>query len=188
MRPTHFFAFLIFLLFLCGCENVSSQYPVGLKPHAIDSEEWAGEWSSDCAGQEAIRIEVVDKDKGIIRVIDVKSGQESTMQTYDCYLREAGDWIFANVALKDESDFYPVRVKNVEGRQIIVWFPDPEKFKPLVFDKKALPGEWRGGNLSLGLLKQEHLELIVSGKEGVLFKWDEPVVLIRHGKAPVPRY
>lgn len=187
MKSKHFFAFVILLMFSSACENVSSQYLVGQKPHAVKSEEWSGEWSPDCSSQEIIRIEVLDEAKGIIRVIDAKTSPESTTEAYECYLREAGNWIFANAAHNGESDFYPVRIKNVEGRQIIVWFPDPEKFKQLVFEKRALPGEWRGRDISLGLLKPEHLELIMSGKEGVLFKWDEPAILVRRGKAPAPR-
>jgi len=186
VKSKHFLAILILLMLISGCEYVSSQYPVGQKPHAINSEQWDGEWSPDCSGEEAIRIEVLDKDKGIFRVIDMKPGPENAKQIYECCLLEAGDWIFANVALKDEVGFYPVRVKNMEGRQIIVWFPDPEKFKRLVLDKNLLPGELRGGNISLGFLKPEHLDLIMSGKEGVLFKWDEPAILIRRGAAPVP--
>jgi hypothetical protein len=187
MKSKHFFPVLILMMFISGCENVSSQYLVGQKPYAVKTEEWAGEWSQDCSGEEIIRIEVLDKDKGILRLTEVKTSPGSTMESYECYLREAGNWIFANTAIKGEADFYPVRVKNLEGRQIIVWFPDPEKFKPLVFEKKVLPGQWRGRDISLGLLKPEHLELIMSGKEGVLFKWDEPSILIRYGKIPAPQ-
>jgi hypothetical protein len=186
MKSKHLFSFLVLLMCIAGCERVSSQYLVGQKPYAADPEQWSGEWSPDCSGDDTVRVEVLDKDKGIIRIMDTKTGPDNTMQTYECYLREAGEWIFANVAFKDEAEFCPVRVKNLEGRQIIVWFPDPERFMPLVFDKKILPGEWRGRNISLGLLKPEHLEIIMSGKEGVLFKWDEPVILVRHGKAPMP--
>jgi hypothetical protein len=175
------------MMFIFGCENVTSQYLVGQKPHAVKTEEWAGEWSPDCSGGEIIRIEVLDKDRGIIEAAQLEPGSGKVLDSYECYLREAGNWIFANAALKEKADFYPVRVKNVEGRQIIIWFPDLEKFKPLVFEKKVLPGEWRGRNLSLGLLKPEQLDLIVSGKEGVLFKWDEPAVLIRRGKTTVPQ-
>ena len=187
MKPKHFFPVLILMMFIFGCENVSSQYLVGQKPYAVKTEEWAGEWSPDCSGEEIISIEVLDKDKGILKVTQFETRPGGSMESYECYLREAGNWIFANAALKRYSDFYPVRVKNLEGRQIIVWFPDPEKFKPLVFEKKVLPGQWHGRDISLGLLKPEQLELIISDKEGVLFKWDEPAVLIRHGKTTVPQ-
>jgi hypothetical protein len=184
MKSKYLFPVLVLMMFISGCENVTSRYLVGQKPYAVKTAEWAGEWSTDCSGEETIRIEVLDKDKGIIRVTQVKTSPGSTVESIDCYLREAGDWVFANAALKGEADFYPVRVKNVEGRQIIVWFPDPEKFKPLVFEKKALPGELHGRDISLGLLKPEHLELITSGRQGVLFKWDQPAVLIRRGEIP----
>ena len=187
MKSKYFFPVLILTILISGCENVTSQYLVGQKPCAVNTEEWAGDWSPDCSGGEIIRIEVLDKDRGIIDVAQIETGSGKTQDSYECYLREAGNWIFANAALKREADFYPVRVKNLEGRQIIVWFPDPEKFKPLVFEKKVLPGERRGRNISLGLLKPEQLDLIMSGKEGVLFKWDEPTILIRHGKTSVPQ-
>ncbi len=187
MRPKHFFLLLACIVFISGCENVTSQYLVGQKPHVLKTEEWAGEWSTDCSGADIIKIKVLDKDRGILDVAQIKAGSGEIVDSYECHLREAGNWIFANAALKGKEDFYPVRVKNIEGRQIIVWFPDPDKFKPLVFEKKVLPGEWRGGNISLGLLKPEQLDLIISGKEGVLFKWDEPAVLIRHGTTTVPR-
>ncbi len=187
MKSKHFFPVLVLMMFFSGCENVSSQYLVGQKPHAVKTEEWAGEWSTDCSGEETIKIEVLDKDKGIIRATQIKTSPGSSEESFDCYLREAGNWIFANAAIKGEADFYPARVKNLKGRQIIIWFPDPEKFKPLVFEKKLLPGEWHGRDISLGLLKPEHLELITSGREGVLFKWDEPAVLIRHGETPAHR-
>ena len=187
MKSRYFSPVLILMVFIAGCENVSSQYLVGQKPYAVKAEEWAGEWSPDCSGEETIRIEVLDKDKGVLRFTEVKTSPGSTMESYECYLREAGNWIFANAAIKGEADFYPVRVKNLEGRQIIVWFPDPEKFKPLVLEKKVLPGKLRGRDISLGLLKPEQLELIMSGKEGVLFKWDEPAILIRQGKTTVPQ-
>ncbi|HYA41832.1 MAG TPA: hypothetical protein VEF34_11045 [Syntrophobacteraceae bacterium] len=186
MKAKHFFPILIFIVFIQGCaEQVKSQYLVGEKPHAVKIEEWAGIWAADCSddNSDLIRIEVLDKDKGILRLTDVKAGAGS--EPIDCYLREAGNWIFANAALKGETDFYPVRVKNLdEGRKIIAWHPDPEKFKSLVFDKKVLPGERHGHDISLGLLKPEHLEIIMSDKQGVLFKWDEPIILIRRGKAP----
>jgi len=187
MKSKNFFPVLIFIMFISGCENVTSQYLVGQKPHAVKTEEWAGEWSPDGSGEEIIKIKVLDKDRGILDVAQIEAGSGKVLDSYECYLREAGNWIFANAAIKGKNGFYPVRVKNIEGRQIIVWFPDIEKFKLLVFEKKLLPGEWRGRDISLGLLKPEHLELIISGKEGVVFKWDEPVILIRLGKGPAPQ-
>ena len=74
MKSKSFFPVLIFIMFISGCENVSSQYLVGQKPHAVKTEEWAGEWSTDCSGEETIRIEVLDKDKGILDVAQIETG------------------------------------------------------------------------------------------------------------------
>ncbi len=181
MRSEYIWGLFFVLMLALGCESVTSRYAVGQRPAVIISEEWNGEWSPDCSGEEVLRIEVKDKDKGIIRVQQIKS-DTGNLEELDCYLYTAGDWMFGNAAYK--SELYPFRIRNVEGSRIFVWFPDFNKFKALV-EKGLLPGEVHEGEVSLDLLKPEHLELITSEKEGVLFRWGEPEVLIRQGKGPV---
>jgi hypothetical protein len=204
MKAVRFLPVLILVIIVSGCHSVTSKYLVGEKPYVIDKpEEWAGEWVG-CPGNETISIKVVDEHKGILRVTSEETGSsgEKDRTSLDVYLWEAGAgkagqrWIFANVAFEEEPYFYLVRVKNMEGCQIIFWKPDPEKFKPLV-EKKVIPGEvvedrgWgsngevRGYDVHLGVLKPEDLEIIMSDKEGpALFRWDEPGVLIRRSKSP----
>jgi hypothetical protein len=58
--------------------------------------------------------------------------------------------------------------------------PDPEKFKTLVEEGK-LPGRIKKDSIVLGGLNSEQLKLITSGRTGVLFEWDEPVIFMRKG-------
>ncbi len=118
-------------------------------PLAVKTEEWAGQWSKDCWGEEIISTELLNKDKGVLGFTQVNISPGSTMELYGCYLQEAGNWRFSNVAIKGEADFHPARAKNLVRCQIITWFPDPEKIKPLVFEKKVLHGKWRGWDTSL---------------------------------------
>ncbi len=198
-------AALVFMMFTSGCGTweVMSRFPVGQTPYPVEAEEWAGDWGSGCADEGFFRIEVVDKDNGIIRVSEVKAGSESGPENpeksaapyekpFECHLRKTdGDLIFANAALEGETEYYPTLVKMVKmekvgGCQLIVWFPDYRKFRTLV-EKKILPGELRerSENICLGLLQPEHLKIILSEDE-VLFRCYDPIILIRHGKAPAP--
>ncbi len=184
MKRLYVFAAFACLLAISGCHSVTSPYLVGKQPATINPEIWNGKWGADCTGDEAVQIEVVDKDKGIFRatVLNPKDPPE----VVECYLRTAGNLTFVNAKVQKEGEYHPWLIKNEGGKMIILFSPDYDKFKSLV-EKGILPGEAAGGDISLGLLKSEHLDLITSEKEGVLFDWKDPVVLIRldgGGKKP----
>ena len=78
--------------------------------------------------------------------------------------------------------YFWARVKQGTD-SIIAWLPDYKKFKALV-EEGTLPGEVDsehsyGGAVMLGDLKPEHYQAIVSGEHGVLFDWEDPIVLFR---------
>ncbi len=174
--------FYLLVLFAClpafsGCHSVTSPYLVGKQPVTLNPEIWNGKWGPECSGEEAVRIEVLDKDRGLLRatVLNPKDPPE----VIECNLRSAaGDLIFVNAKEQKEKDYHPWLIRNAGGKMIILWSPDYDRFKSLV-EKGILPGESTGGDISLGLLKSEHLDIIMSEKEGVLFDWKDPVILIR---------
>lgn len=177
MKCCRFCAYLILLFIAYGCEYVKSPYLIGDKPAVTSPEQWSGKWSIDGSGKEIVQIEVVDKDKGIVRLTTNMTGNKDELEgPYECYLREAGKWMFANV--RDGADFHPLRIVKEENK-IIFWMPDHDKFKALV-EKGVLPGEVQGNAVRLGLLKPEHLDIIISEKEGALYSWDRPMFLIRY--------
>jgi hypothetical protein len=55
---------------------------------------------------------------------------------------------------------------------------DPE---PLLVEEGKLPGKIKEDSIVLGGLNSEQLKLITSGRTGVLFEWDEPVIFMRKG-------
>lgn len=177
MKRFYLFVLSACLLALSGCHSVTSPYLVGKQPASINPEMWNGKWGPECSGEDAVQIEVLDKDRGILRatVLNPKDPPE----VVECSLRTAGgDLNFVNAKMQKEQDYHPWLVRNEGGKMIILWSPDYDKFKSLV-EKGILPGESAGGDISLGLFKPEHLDLITSEKEGVLFDWKHPVVLIR---------
>lgn len=177
MNRLHILVLFAFVLAVSGCHSVTSPYLVGKQPASLNPEAWNGRWGPECSsGDEAVQIEVVDKDKGILRatVLNPKDPPE----VIECNLRTAGDLMFVNARLEKESGYHPWLIKNESGKMIFLWSPDYDKLKSLI-ERGILPGESAGGDISLGLLKTEHLDLITSEKEGVLFEWKHPVILIR---------
>ncbi|MFZ2445376.1 MAG: hypothetical protein WAW37_03385 [Syntrophobacteraceae bacterium] len=183
MKSQRFLILLILLAAVSGCHSVTSPYLLGDKPAVLSPEAWNGRWGPECSGEEAVQMEVLDKDKGILKAVPTNPREEPEVVT--CYLRTAGDLMFVNAKLAKEPDYHPWLIKNESGKMLILWSPDYDKFKHLV-EKGILPGEAQGGDVSLGLLKSEHLDIILSDKAGVLFDWKHPMVLIRQTEKPAP--
>ena len=97
------------------------------------------------------------------------------------HLLESGDWIFASIPDKDNLKRYLWGRIKQDGQQVVVWVPDSEKFQALVEEGK-LPGKIEDSDVILGNLTSDHLKLITSETEGVLFEWDEPIIFRRFSK------
>ena len=131
----------------------------------------------------AITIRVVDGSNGVLKVgwIQDKDG-DLKYGTAEVSLRDNKDWTFASIRDLNEvgqNRYLWGRIKK-EKRAAILWGPDVEKFKVLV-QNKNIPGTVDGGNVVLGNLASNHLDLIMSETNGVLFNWDKPLILIRPG-------
>jgi len=67
----------------------------------------------------------------------------------------------------------------MEGKRILAWFPRPERFAQRVREG-VLPGKVdEKGNVTLSELQEEHLQLITQEQKGVLFAWENPLVLFK---------
>ncbi len=170
-------------LLFCGCSAVFSPQPIGDKPTNILSKqsEWEGTWVNLNG---AITVKVVDGSNGVLKVgwIQDKDG-DLKYRTAEVSLRDNKDWTFISIRDLDEANqnrYLWGRIKK-EERAAILWGPDVEKFKTLVQDK-LIPGTIDGGNVVLGNLSSSHLDLIRSQTSGVLFNWDQPLILIRLDK------
>ena len=98
------------------------------------------------------------------------------------HIWSAGNRAFANLLDQDEEDGKPFYLWGLLGggdREMIVWLPEVKSLKALVEEGK-LPGEVdEDGSVILHQLNAEQLALLTSDSEGVLFDWDEPLVLFK---------
>jgi len=164
---------LVFIAFLLsGCNTVTSTHPVGQTPLEIKPEEWEQTWVHTDG---AITLEVLDGEKGLLRVAWI---EEEQLKSGDIYLHSSGDWFFAS--FKEDQAYLWFRIVKEEN-QILFWIPSFEKFKSLV-EEGVLPGEIKNSNVLLGELGPQHLDIIKSEEHGVLFHWDEPLVFSRVGR------
>ena len=171
--------FWVIVTILTGCSIVYTTQPIGEQARPIETEKWEGTWTN---GEEVITIYVLDETKGLLQVAWLETDEDQlTLESYKVYLLESGDWLFASIQDEDNPKWYDWGRIKIEGRQLIFWLPNPEKFKVLV-EKGLLPGRIHDDDVVLGDLTAQHLQLITSEKEGVLFEWESPVILIKLGK------
>jgi hypothetical protein len=168
--------FSLLLIATCSCSAVTSRHPVGSKPSPIEKEKWEGKWL--CRDGE-VTIKAVAPERGLISVFWVDS-KEKAQKTVKVEIYESEGWLFANTndwSDEPQPEYVWARVRN-QDKQITIWAPDLKKFKSLV-STGVLPGTMRGNDVILGDLKPSHLKLIMSGRRGLLFDWDDPLALVK---------
>ena len=166
-----------------GSAAVFTAKPIGEKPAGISSEDWEGVWvGKGIVKGLAIYIEVPDEENGKIRTLwfdDLGNG-EFKLQKRQVYLTESAEGTFISMrepAEPEQNERYLLgRLRKGEGL-IMIWLPDAPKLEALV-EEGILPGTVEHGSVILGELTAEHMELITTSAEGVLFEWESPVGLL----------
>ena len=187
IRATTIIATAILLTIMSGCNQVLSKRPVGEKPAKLVAADWEGQWLTSDG---LVKLTVVDANKGLLKAYYLEA-EDGTPVLYSANieLRESGEWMFGSFNEKDarkaddkaaSKGFLWARVIN-KDRQIIIWAPDDAVFTKLV-ESGVFPGKTEQRDVFLDELKPQHLKIITSGERGVLFKWDEPLVLVKVGK------
>ena len=175
------FLIVVSLPLLGGCAEVFTSAPLGETPIAVSSEDWEGIWIGP---EETYVIQVIDEETGtfLVSTLDPEKSPPE-VEPMEFQLSKTGGWYFGNWEV-EPGEFSWVRVKR-EGESILVWFADAERFIELV-DQGVLPGEVRSrggsgssGEVFIGPLTEEHLDIITESTEGILFIWDEPLQLHR---------
>lgn len=168
----------LLLLSACGCNAVLSKHPVGDNPARIETNEWEGNWTTSDG---AVRLQVLDADKGILKATWVEDGKNGTpaLKSAQIEVRESGGWLIASAREDKGRGYLWGRIKN-EDRQIIVWSPDERLFAQAVKDG-VLPGRVEGEDVILDDLKPHHLKVITATEKGVLFSWDRPSIFVKSG-------
>jgi hypothetical protein len=179
MRSAGTLLISLLILALSGCTAVYVAEPIGEKPCKIEAQEWEGTWLHKDG---TLTMKVMDGEKGLLKIAWVEPKEETlALESLEVQLWESGSWVFANTKedSADEAGYLWARIKQ-DGKQVVIWLPDEAKFKVLV-EQGKLPGRIeRDGDVILDRLEPQHLSLITGEQEGVLFAWDQPVVLIRY--------
>ena len=171
-----------------GHAAVYTAKPIGEKPAVVSPEDWEGMWiGRGNANGVAIEIEVVDEDNSVLRAVwidDLGSGRFE-LRDHLVYLRESGEWEFFSLEEKEpeESERSERYLWGCLGKReglIGILLPDTAKFRALI-EEEILPGAIDDEEVVLGDLTAEHMELITTSAEGVLFDWGEPLFFLRVG-------
>ncbi len=169
------------ILGVWGCSVVTSGRPVGDTPVLVDPGEWEGTWMAADGGPVVVRVGD-DGRNGRLRLAWMEGDREMVLKTADVILLKAGACHFANLREETEggtSVYLFARVKKEKGL-LIIWLPRPERFARLI-DERILPGTASKEKILLGELGPEHMKVITSEDRGVLFDWENPVVLMKTG-------
>ena len=171
MRILQAVSIAIGMLVLSACSAVYSPRPLGKNDVYLKTSEWEGNWLLSTNPPSFMEVRVKDAAKGFLIVIWY---HDRAHDVYAINLRESGDWTFANV-LDDKSElFLWARIRRNEG-QILIWCPKPEWFEKQIRAGK-LPGALtEGGDVLLGSLQPEHLQIIASAEKDEL-DWENPII------------
>jgi hypothetical protein len=173
------FISVLLLFLLTGCANVFSTQPIGDKPYQIKEEDWKGVWFNKDA---TVSIKVVDGCNGVIKIAWVEwKDNEAKLEYYEVQLRQFEKWVFGNVKDTDVNGkgLYLWAPIKLSGDQLIYWRPNAEKFRALGKNGKLPCREEGKTDCILGDLSPDHLKIMTSQTEGLLYEWDEPVVFVR---------
>ncbi|HPJ96781.1 MAG TPA: hypothetical protein PK022_05690 [Syntrophales bacterium] len=172
---------LCLLLALAGCGAVYVKVPIGTEPLVLDASEWEGEWYSGEAAVVSAR--VMNREGGILQLsaVDYDAANKPQLVSETVHIRKWKDSLFASAPTTCDGDvpaFFWVRLEKVADR-VVFWLPDRRKIKALV-EARKLPGTIeKDEDVILGDLNEGHYQILTSEKEGVLYYWDDPGVLMR---------
>jgi len=179
MKYLRHMLFWIMAATITGCGVVYTTQPIGEKPSLIEAKNWEGTWTN---GEDFLTINVLDETNGLLQAAWIEHDQNQIkLESCKVHLLESGDWVFVSIQDKDNPKRYGWGRIKKDGQQVVVWLPDSVKFKTLVKEGQ-LPGRIENDDVVLGDLTSEHLKLITSETEGVLFEWDKPIVFRRFSK------
>lgn len=169
-----FLAFAAAVL-LCGCSPVYIEQPAGSKPRDISRNSLEGTW---LLGDLALTVAVMDGTNGLLNIGWIEDNNGAfTLREAEVLIREHGCWDFAN--LRDSDWTNGIRYSwgrlGINDGLVMFWCPVESAFQDLI-DAGTLPGSTNSGKIVLYSLDTNALDFIMSGTNGFLFNWDEPLI------------
>lgn len=165
-----------------GCSAVYVAKPVGEKPHPLKPEDWNGTWAG---GEDsgAITVHVTDAAKGRLAMASVKMRDNKfVLEGGTAEVRANGETLFISVRGDDDQEerYLFARIK-IDGGQVAIWCPEPEKFRAWV-RSGALPGRVdKSDDVALDALPAAKVAEFAA-KNSEAFDWEHPLMLHRISK------
>lgn len=190
---------IFLMLIFSGCSSVTSNHPIGLENCNLNEKDWNGIWILP-GKEEFIKIKVVDKENGIVKVVSIKE-KENNFELSEIILqiKKGKKWIYANILQEDgrktnEKYFWCKII--IENGRIIYWFPSVQPFleasetkkikaivhkpAPVSTVKEALEDS-KAVSVILDDEPEAIIDLIENGRENY-FEWEHPVMFVKIDK------
>ena len=170
----------IFIVFLCCCHTVTSPTSFGLKPVKLDESYFNGSWVRDDS-VDRFDVVVLDKEKSEIQITFDEGGASGPpkMRTVKAQILNGRKWRYASIPCADDGSekngYFFVCIHSTPTRTLI-WMPDLPMFKSLVANG-IIPGKVEKEDVILGEITPETIDMVESGRLGMLFDWQNPYVL-----------
>lgn len=169
------FSAVVAVALLCGCSPVYIEQPAGSGPRDISKNELDGTW---LLGDLALAVSVMDATNGLLNIGWIENNNGAfLLRTAEVLIRKHGCWDFAN--LLDDEETNGVRYSwgrlGINNGLVMFWCPDEDAFKDLV-ERGIVPGNTNSGKVVLSGLDTNALDFIMSGTNGFLFEWNEPLI------------
>jgi hypothetical protein len=126
------------LLFLSGCETVSSLQPVGITAVKTPADKWQGSWVLDDEG--VIHTKVINEEKGELLLIVVnleRQFKNELLEFHNVTVRKTGSNYYFNLIDNEKDKTYYYFAKFIRnGNTINVYLPSFEHYSKAVASGK----------------------------------------------------
>ena len=178
--------FIISAFFLTGCAVVTSENIIGSAAVQLAPEAWNGIWRNEDI---ALHIKVIDPEQGLVKIAWFEDkGNDLQPETITVQITQGEKWQYLTLLdgslYKDLEKYCWGRIEK-EGKRLLFWLPDPERFE-LAVQANSLAGKVitikKENYPSTHVRLSGSAEMIIKEVEsggGAYFLWDKPLTFIK---------
>ncbi len=177
------------LIFLSGCANVVSKYPIGTEKYNASPKSWDGTWLSE---GEFIKIKVMDEANGLMKLAWIEEkDNDFKFESITCQIKQSKNGLYLNVKARANDNlsgfYYWGKIKK-ENHKILFWLPSVDAFKEAFETKKVRAIVEKAKPDKSGKQTIRNIKLIdnpkvvldlVEGDSRKYFDFENPIVLVR---------
>jgi hypothetical protein len=180
------FFLILSACFLTSCAVVTSENIIGSAAVQLSPEAWNGMWRNE---DTALHIKVVDAENGLVKIVWFEDKDNDLKpESITVQITQGEKWEYLTLLdgslYKDLEKYCWGRIEK-EGKRILFWLPDPERFE-LAVQAKILKGKliqiekenYPSTHVQLKGSAQEIIKQVEAGR-GDYFLWDKPMTFIK---------